>query len=187
MYTNQLPPWPGQRLIMNAPFKDSFNYFFSAGCQNGIEHLFGQVYQRWGILWRPIHFSIQHTGIIVMALFQLHNFLKDQREPIHFSIQHTGIIVMSLFQLHNFLKDQREALIPDLGSGLGARREAEAVHADGAGEGYDDTYHPSDTCHIEDVNLNHAYQGQCPIQEDITNALEQCGTVWPRPPQQIIL
>jgi hypothetical protein len=156
---NQLPPWPGQRLITNAPFKDSFNYFFSAGCRNGIERLFAQVYQRWGILWRPIRFSIQHTGIIVMALFQLHNFLKDQKE----------------------------ALMPDLGNGLGARREGEAVRADGASEGYDDTYHPSDTCHIEDVNLFRARQGQCPIREDITNALEHCGTTRPRPCNNIRL
>jgi DDE superfamily endonuclease len=124
---NQLPPWPGTGLISRAPFKDAFNYFFSAGCRNGIERLFAQVYQRWGILWRPIRFSIEHTGMIVMALFQLHNFLKGQGE----------------------------ADLPDLGSGLGARWEGELVRAVDETEGYDDTYHPSDTCHIEHVNLRH--------------------------------
>jgi hypothetical protein len=148
---NQLSPWPGTGLITRAPFKDSFNYYFSAGCRNGIERLFGQVYQRWGILWRPIRFSVNRVGIIVMALFQLHNFLKDQRE----------------------------SQILDVGTGLGARQVDELLRAVDVTDGYDHDFHYSDTCHTEDVTIHCVRVGNCPIREDITNALERKGITCP--------
>jgi hypothetical protein len=156
---NQLPPWPGTGLIHRAPFKDAFNYFFSAGCRNGIERLFAQVYQRWGILWRPIRFPITKIGTIMMALFQLHNFLKDIGE----------------------------ADIPDVGSGLGERQEGKLLRAVDATNGYDDNYHLSDTCHTEEANLNRIRQGQCPIRDEITEALQRSGTTRPDPGNNAIL
>jgi hypothetical protein len=148
---NQLSPWPGTGLITRAPFKDSYNYHFSAGCRNGIERLFGQVYQRWGILWRPIRFSINRVGIMVMALFQLHNFLKDQGET----------------------------QIPNVGTGLGARQADELLRAVDVTNGYDHDYHTSDTCHTENVTIRRVRPGNCPIREDITNALEREGITRP--------
>lgn len=149
---NQLSPWPGTGLISRAPFKDSFNYYFSAGCRNGIERLFGQVYQRWGILWRPIRFPVKRVGIVVMALFQLHNFLKDQGD---------------------------ESNVPDVGTGLGARQAGELLRAVDVTDGYDHDYHNSDTCHTEEVVLRRVRHGNCPIREDITNALESEGLLRP--------
>jgi hypothetical protein len=63
-----------------------------------------------------------------------------------------GIIVMALFQLHNFLKDIGEADLPDIGSGLGERQEGELLRAvNVTPDGYDDNYHPSDTFHTKEA------------------------------------
>jgi hypothetical protein len=74
---NRLSPWPGIGLAMRKIYKDSFNFYFEAGNHNVIERLWGQVYQRWGICWRPIMFPLWKCPIIITALFRLHNFLKD--------------------------------------------------------------------------------------------------------------
>jgi hypothetical protein len=86
---------------------------------------------------------------------------------------------MALFQLHNFLKDIGEADLPDIGSGLGERQEGKLLRAVDATDGYDDNYHPSDTCHTEEANL-HCVR-HCPIRGDITNALERSGSTRPDP------
>lgn len=62
---NILCPWAGTGLVTRDPPKDSFNYYFSGGIRNCIERLFGQVYQRWGILWRPLRFSPKRIPHIV--------------------------------------------------------------------------------------------------------------------------
>jgi hypothetical protein len=79
---------------------------------------------------------------------------------------------MALFQLHNFLKDQGEADLPDVGCGpAGERREGELLRESNVTNGYDHNYHPSDTCHTEEANLNRVRPGHCPIREDITIAV----------------
>lgn len=149
---NQVPPWPGTGLISRAPYKDAFNYFLSSGSRNGIERLFGQIYQRWGILWRPIFFPLHRVPIIVTALFQLHNYLKD-------------------------LNDTN---LPAIGTGLGARQAGELRRAVNVVNGYDEAYHRSDECSTEEARLPRVRRGQCPIREEITEALEQRMEV--RPP-----
>jgi hypothetical protein len=91
---------------------------------------------------------------------------------------------MALFQLHNFLKDIGEADLPDIGSGLGERQEGELLRAVGViPDGYNDNYHPSNTFHTKEADLVHCvWQGQCPIRDDITSAaLERSGTTRPDP------
>jgi hypothetical protein len=38
-------------LIFCFPYKDAFNFLLWGGCHNGIEWLFGQTYQCFGMFW----------------------------------------------------------------------------------------------------------------------------------------
>jgi hypothetical protein len=62
---NQLCPWGGTGLIFRFPYKDAFNFLLSGGCRNGIEWLFGQTYQRFGMFWRPIRYPLLRVPQIV--------------------------------------------------------------------------------------------------------------------------
>jgi hypothetical protein len=77
---NFVTPWPGRQLKEKSPYKDAFNYFYAAGYRNAIERAFGLMYQRWGILWRPIRFHLKATTSIIMALAKLHNFCIQEKE-----------------------------------------------------------------------------------------------------------
>ena len=35
---------------------------------------------RWGILWRPLSFSMKHNTQVIDACLRLHNFIVDFRE-----------------------------------------------------------------------------------------------------------
>ena len=59
--------------------KDAFNYYLSAQRQS-VERVFGVMYQRWGILWRQMHFSFDRYKLILVALSRLHNFIRLDRE-----------------------------------------------------------------------------------------------------------
>ena len=76
-YFKLISPWPGQHLDTWTPFKDSFNYPFSGGKRNVIERVFGVMYQRWGILWRPLLYKLQIIPLIMYAICRLHNFLIE--------------------------------------------------------------------------------------------------------------
>lgn len=150
---NEVCPWPGTGLITREIFKDAFNYYLSRGCHNIIERLFGQVHQRFGILWRPILFPLRKVPIIVMAVFQLHNFLKEMKEEN----------------------------APSVGSGLGALRHDELQRSINTVDGYDHDYHTADSCCRDTgVTLPRVRQGQCPVREEITLALRNYLMV--RPP-----
>jgi hypothetical protein len=154
-YLKLLSPWPGQFLDTRAPFKDAFNYYFSGGKRNVIERVFGVMYQRWGILWRPLLYKLQIIPFIMYTICRLHNFLID-------------------------VKDMEE--LPSLGSGMGyfgsqgnhglpEQERTAAVQA-----GIDSTVHPQDECHlggattvVDSANLN---RNVCSIREEITNKLE---------------
>lgn len=106
--------------------------------------MFGQIYQRWGIFWRPLVFPLRRVPIVIGAIFQLHNFLKD--------INDTNL--------------------PPIGTGLGAKRAYELRRAVNVTEGYDEEHHFSDECFTEVVVHPRVRRGQCPIREAITEALE---------------
>lgn len=142
---NMLCPWPGTGLNTRAPFKDAFNYFLSSGNRNCVERMFGQVYQRWGILWRPLMFPLRRVPVVVTALFRLHNFLKD-------------------------IGDRSE---PSVNSGEGQHREEEPFRSRRVPDGYDHDWHPQDQCNLEEVAHPRVRPGQCPIREHITAELER--------------
>lgn len=146
---NKLCPWPGTGLITRAVFKDAFNYFLSGGNRNVVERLFGQVYQRWGILWRPIRFPLWKVPFIVQSLFQLHNFLKD-------------------FENND---------LPT--SGPGGMRADETRRPDYGQEGFDDVQYRQADLQMEDPELPRVRPGQCPVREEITQELEALGVARP--------
>ena len=54
--------------------EDDFNYHLSSCCIY-VECTFGEIYKRWGILWRPLAFKLVHNIRIVDSLLHLHNFI----------------------------------------------------------------------------------------------------------------
>ena len=54
--------------------EDGFNYHLSA-CRIYVECTFGALYNRWGILWRPLLFSLQHNVVVIDSVCRLHNFI----------------------------------------------------------------------------------------------------------------
>jgi len=138
---NMLAPWPGTGLSTRDPPKDAFNYHFSGGIRNCIERLFGQVYQRWGILWRPLRFSHRKVPHIVQALFQLHNFLID--------FNNIEIANETMWELRPGEKQR-----PDIGP-----------------DGFDNTIYRQDQVATEVRDLPRLRPNTCPIRDQITKWL----------------
>ena len=55
---------------------DTFNYHHSS-CRISIECCFGELHQRWGILWGPLKFSLNKNIIIIDSVMRLHNYIID--------------------------------------------------------------------------------------------------------------
>mmetsp|Transcript_2909 Transcript_2909/g.4531 ORF Transcript_2909/g.4531 Transcript_2909/m.4531 type:complete len:204 (-) Transcript_2909:1006-1617(-) len=53
--------------------EDNFNYFHSSA-RIVVECAFGEICNRWGILWKPLGFSLKHNTQIIDACLRLHNF-----------------------------------------------------------------------------------------------------------------
>ena len=92
-----------------------------------------------------------------------------------FPVRKVPIIVMALFMLHNFLKeiDRDERYMPWVNSGPGEHREGEPFLSPETPDGYDHNFHPQDQCNIEEVAHPRVRPGQCPIRERITQALDE--------------
>lgn len=150
---NMLCPWPGTGLRKRYQFKDAFNYFMSSTSRNVVERMFGQVYQRWGILWRPIRYPLRRAPMIILALFRLHNFLLD-------------------------VKDSNDTM-PSFNSGSGRRRFEEPRRTALTQSGYEHQHHQQDECSTEEPERPRTRTEQCPIRQAITDALEAGGVVRP--------
>ena len=55
---------------------DAYNYHHSS-CRISIECCFGELHQRWGILWRPLRFNLSKNIIVIDAGMRLHNYIID--------------------------------------------------------------------------------------------------------------
>lgn len=71
-------PWSKSALQCDEKglFRDSFNFFHSS-LRIHVEQAFGILVRRWGILWRPISFSIADSLPIVSVCMRLHNFVIE--------------------------------------------------------------------------------------------------------------
>ena len=59
--------------------EDDFNYFHSSS-RITIECTFGEIDMRWGILWKPLCFTLKNNIRIIDSCFRLHNFIVNYRE-----------------------------------------------------------------------------------------------------------
>ena len=57
---------------------DSFNYFHSSS-RIAVECAFGEIDLRWGILWRPLKFSLRMNTLVIDACMRVHNFIVETR------------------------------------------------------------------------------------------------------------
>lgn len=73
-----LTPWPGRNLPWE---RDSFNYYQSSA-RIFVEQTFGQLVGRWGILWKPIRFSLPTATRSIRVCAKLHNFLIDRSSAV---------------------------------------------------------------------------------------------------------
>ena len=60
-------------------FGDDFNFYhFSARIT--VECAFGEIYLRWGVFWKKLTGSLDHSALIIEGAMRLHNFLVDYRD-----------------------------------------------------------------------------------------------------------
>lgn len=59
--------------------EDSFNFFLSSS-RIYVECCFGEIDRRWGMLWKPLTFSLSKNLAVIDAVMHLHNFIVDFRE-----------------------------------------------------------------------------------------------------------
>lgn len=65
--------------VLHGTDEDNYNFFHSSA-RIWIECAFGEIDLRWGILWRPLKFSLKHNIAIIDACMRMHNFIVDFRE-----------------------------------------------------------------------------------------------------------
>jgi hypothetical protein len=85
-----LTPWSKGQLMDGEEglFRDSFNYFHSS-LRIHVEQSFGMLVARFGILWRPLRFSITRVGPIISSCMKLHNFcIAHGLPPTRLSMTH---------------------------------------------------------------------------------------------------
>eukprot|EP00961_Rhodomonas_salina_P041154 553907-Rhodomonas_salina.1 len=64
--------------------EDEKNFsFFQSSLRINVECAFGALYQRWGILWRPLCASLRRNVLVIRACFALHNFTQLHNQPIN--------------------------------------------------------------------------------------------------------
>ena len=64
---------------MHGTAEDNFNFFHSSS-RIVVECAFGEIDLRWGILWRPLQFSLDLNCKVIDACMRIHNFIVDFRE-----------------------------------------------------------------------------------------------------------
>jgi hypothetical protein len=64
--------------VMHGSSEDNYNFFHSSS-RIWVECAFGEVDLRWGILWRPLKFSLKHNCRVIDACLRLHSFVVNFR------------------------------------------------------------------------------------------------------------
>ena len=59
--------------------EDAFNFYHSSA-RITVECAFGEIDLRWGIFWKRLMCSLEHSALIIEVAMCLHNFLVDYRE-----------------------------------------------------------------------------------------------------------
>ena len=62
----------------NSP-NDDFNFYLSSA-RIWVECAFGEIDMRWGIFWKKLSFTLEHTVNLIDGALRLHNFIVNFRE-----------------------------------------------------------------------------------------------------------
>lgn len=79
MYTETVITPFSSNFASSGTAKDGFK-FYQSSHRMRIEQAFGTMIARWGILWRPLRFSLSHNIRAVQLAMCLHNFCIDQAD-----------------------------------------------------------------------------------------------------------
>ena len=71
-----LPPYDN---ATSRSSEDDFNFYHSSA-RITVECAFGEIDLRWGIFWKRLTGSLEHSALIIEGAMRLHNFLVDYRE-----------------------------------------------------------------------------------------------------------
>ncbi len=107
--------------------EDNYN-FFHASSRIAVECAFGEIDLRWGILWRPLQFSLKHNVNVIDACMRLHNFIVDWREENQSSVRSTVCDEREIFD-----EDHRQfmAAYPDIDFGVHGGEEDDRRDSNG--------------------------------------------------------
>ena len=94
--------------------EDTFNFYHSSS-RIVVECAFGEIDMRWGILWKPLRFSLKKSTKVIDACLRLHNFIVDYRESVR-SYQVSGNTVG---EVDMFLSEVRRSNAEDRSSATG--------------------------------------------------------------------
>lgn len=75
---NIITPIPGKSTQLSEA-EDGFNYFQSSHRMH-IEQAFGIMMARWGILWKPLCFSLARNVRVIQLAMVLHNFCVENQD-----------------------------------------------------------------------------------------------------------
>ncbi len=72
-------PWTKSALTdpEEGVYRDAFNFYHSSK-RMAVEQAFGILFNRWGILWRPLSYKLVDSLPIISAVMRLHNFCVDR-------------------------------------------------------------------------------------------------------------
>ncbi len=96
--------------VCHGTAEDNYNFFHSAS-RICVECTFGEIDLRWGILWRPLKFSLAHNIKVVDACMRLHNFIVDYR------LEHRETSAMDELEMSLFDDDCRRFLATETNVG----------------------------------------------------------------------
>ena len=105
---------------LNGAYEEGFN-FYQSSLRMHIEQAFGILKRRWGILWKPLGFSIEANRRIVCAAMLLHNFCIHNKPMPSEMDCHGGVEAMRTAKI-SLQKWHKEVQNADPQSLLGADR-----------------------------------------------------------------
>ena len=89
--------------------EDAFNYHHST-CRIWVECAFGEIDMRWGILWKPLPFSLSRNVKVIDATMRMHNYIVERRLRDQSGLEE-GDVVAFRQETENFLIDNHHEVI----------------------------------------------------------------------------
>jgi hypothetical protein len=93
----------------HASAEDNFNFFHSSA-RIIVECTFGEIDLRFGILWKPLNYSLKFNCSVIDACFVIHNYIVKHREGVSTTMDHADFEVFDedcrrFFAIHHELTE----------------------------------------------------------------------------------